>query len=353
MLLKLYFCKVIIKFQLLVLIVLSSIFLLLNLIERLNDVGMGTFTSIDALLVTLLNAPHLIIDLLPSTFLIGSVMAITSLQSSNELMIARVAGFPKYQLLIPLGILGILVTVLSFLAFQLLIPTLQTHAHKLTTKTILGTAVKSGQIWIKRENEILSINDISNSNQPQLIEIFKLKSTGKISSIIRANKAYISDNDEWLLLGVEQIKISSSGLNKTKRESLVWQGFINQNEYSKLIIPPKALSMTTLIRYLSNSEFVSVGQNLFRSELWKRLSLPLTIFAMSVIAIPIAGSALDTRQQSKRTVMAGIYAMLFFIFHQTISNFDQILGWPSLVSWTLPPLIIICLALFLARDDRF
>ncbi len=353
MILNIYFCKTIARFQILALAILASIFLLLDLIERLNDVGIGSFSAFNAIQVTILNAPYLIFDLLPSAFLIGSVIAIGSLIQSNELMVARAAGFTKYNLLSPLVFLSLAVSILCFLTYQFLIPAMQTKAHKISAKTIEGTAISSEQIWIKRKNEILSINNISNHSQPQLIEIFTLDKTEKITSIIRAEKAFISEQNQWILFDVQAIKINSKGIKKSKNESLIWQGFINQNEYARLIIPPQALSLSALINYLSNSDLISVGQNLFRSELWKKLSLPITLIGMSLIALPIAGTAVTTRQQSRSNLLAGVCAMLFFILHQTVSNFDKILGWPSSLSWTLPPIFIILISLILIKKIRF
>ena len=154
-------------------------------------------------------------------------------------------------------------------------------------------------------------------------------------------------------LNVEKIIISDTGIEKSIKESLIWHGFINQDEYARLIIPPKALSLSELIRYLSNTDLVSVGQNLFRSELWKKLSLPITLIGMSLIALPITGGALNVRQQSQRNLLAGVCAMFFYILHQTVSNFDKILGWPSSLSWTLPPVLIIFFSLVLIKKIRF
>ena len=155
------------------------------------------------------------------------------------------------------------------------------------------------------------------------------------------------------LFDVEKIIISDTGIEKSIKESLIWHGFINQDEYARLIIPPKALSLSELIRYLSNTDLVSVGQNLFRSELWKKLSLPITLIGMSLIALPITGGALSARQQSQRNLLAGVCAMFFYILHQTVSNFDKILGWPSSLSWTLPPVLIILFSLILIKKSRF
>ncbi len=353
MILNIYFCKIIAKFQLLALLILTTIFLLLDLIERLNDVGIGSFSAFNALQVTALNAPYLICDLLPSVFLIGSVVAIGSLVQSNELMIARTAGVTKYNLIFQLLALSLTVSIFCFLIYQFVIPTLQTKAHKISSRTITGTAINSEQIWIKRKNEILSIGDISNQSQPHLIEIFTTDQKGNIKNIIRAKKAFISEQNQWLLFDVEKIIISNNGIEKSLKKSLVWHGFINQDEYARLIIPPQALSLSELIRYLSNTDLVSVGQNLFRSELWKKLSLPITLIGMSLIALSITGGALSARRQSQSNLLAGMCAMLFYILHQTVANFDKILGWPSSLSWTLSPILIICFSLILIRRSRF
>ena len=191
MILNIYFCKTIAKFQLLALLTLATIFLLLDLIERLNDVGIGSFSAFNALQVTALNAPYLIFDLLPSTILIGSVIAIGSIIQSNELMIARTAGFTKYNLLFQLLALSLVISIFCFIIYQFVMPTLQTKVHKISSKTITGTTLNSEQIWIKRKNEILSIGDISNHSQPKLIEIFTTDQKGKIRNITRAEKAFI------------------------------------------------------------------------------------------------------------------------------------------------------------------
>ena len=84
----LHFCKS----AAVVLALLLALFGFMSLTEELDDVGVGSFTTIDAIAVVILTTPTRIIDMLPVTTLLGSVLGLGTLANHGELLALRASA---------------------------------------------------------------------------------------------------------------------------------------------------------------------------------------------------------------------------------------------------------------------
>ena len=75
-----------------VLVLLLVLFSFLALTDELDEVGQGSFTTVDAIAVVILTLPTRIIDLLPVTALLGSVLGLGALANHSELLALREIG---------------------------------------------------------------------------------------------------------------------------------------------------------------------------------------------------------------------------------------------------------------------
>ena len=76
-----------------VLAILLPLFGFLMLAEELEEVGNGTFTSFDALIVVGLSLPRLMLDLLPVTALLGVLIGLGAMANHRELIIINTFGY--------------------------------------------------------------------------------------------------------------------------------------------------------------------------------------------------------------------------------------------------------------------
>ena len=66
-------------------------------IGQQDDIGVGTYGAIDALVFVLLNLPQQAWELLPISALIGTLVGLGALARGSELTVMRAAGMPWWR----------------------------------------------------------------------------------------------------------------------------------------------------------------------------------------------------------------------------------------------------------------
>lgn len=114
------------------------------MLDQLDDVGKGTYTTWDAFLYTVMLMPRRFIQIAPFIALLGTVGALGALAVNLELVAMRVAGLSPLMIgLAPVGIGGLLIA--STIALEYFVaPQFQQQA------TILrAVALEQGLNWVR------------------------------------------------------------------------------------------------------------------------------------------------------------------------------------------------------------
>ena len=78
-----------------VLLALSALFLFAN---QQDDIGIGTYTALDAFWFVLLNLPQQVFELMPIGVLIGALLGLGTLARGSELTVMRAAGISVWRI---------------------------------------------------------------------------------------------------------------------------------------------------------------------------------------------------------------------------------------------------------------
>lgn len=137
------------------LVVITSLIDLVELLRRASGQESVPFTVV--LRLTLLKMPYMVERLIPYAVLIGSMMALTRLTRTHELIVARAAGISVWQFLMPaLGVVLLLGTFMTFvfnpLASALLLRFEQVEARYLSGRASLMVISSSG-LWMRQMEE--------------------------------------------------------------------------------------------------------------------------------------------------------------------------------------------------------
>ncbi|HEX6639374.1 MAG TPA: LptF/LptG family permease, partial [Steroidobacteraceae bacterium] len=90
-----------------VLITLGALFLFSG---QQDDIGVGTYTAVDAFWFVLLNVPQQIYELMPIGVLIGALIGLGSLAKGSELTVMRAAGISVWRIAGSVLMAGVLLT---------------------------------------------------------------------------------------------------------------------------------------------------------------------------------------------------------------------------------------------------
>jgi len=89
------------------LLLLLALFSFMALAEELEDIGKGSFTLADALMVVFLTTPKRIVELLPVTTLLGGLIGLGAMANHRELIAIRTIGISKQRIAQTVAVLAV------------------------------------------------------------------------------------------------------------------------------------------------------------------------------------------------------------------------------------------------------
>ena len=334
-----------------VLPLLVVLFSFINLTEALESVGEGSYTAYDAVTITLLHVPKVIIELLPVSVLLSGLIGLGAMANHEELTALRAAGLSVEKFLYVLSGIAIANAFVAFAIVFFIIPLCETHAHNVNAKTLEETG-GGDEFWSRRGSRIIRVGGLLHGRIPIAIEIYELDYQEKISSVITAERAEILDYNRWALHQVREKIINPYSVEERYRKQMMWNSFLSNEQIRALIRPSEALSPIELIDYLNrteNSEIDTLEQEIL---LWKYLSLPFSILSMALLIVPLVIGINRPRSAGLAITVGALIGLIFYLFQQLTSQIAVLYSIPSAVAFLSPPLLISMLVIIFVRPRK-
>ena len=340
------YIKYIIKNFVKLLLIVSSIFfmlvLLLNLLEELNF-----FKNIDQslyypLLLNILNAPSILINIFPFIFLISTQFLLINLIDKNELIILKNFGIDNLRLI---GIISLI----SFIASLFIIIFFYNFSAKLkhfyleikndfaSDNKYLAVITDNG-IWIKdeiKDNKIIINANLIEGNILKEVVITQFDNSFSPKKYIYGEIVDIEKND-WV---IEKATIIENNIRTTKN-NFIFQSNFNSEKINTLFANLTSLTMWELFNL--KNEYVSVGYSVkeINLHLQKIYSFPVYLTILTIFASVLMLNVPINKPKFFYLVM-GIFASVLIFY---INHFSSLLGendkLPITLSVWLPHVIV-------------
>ncbi len=332
-----------------VLLVLLVLFSFLALTETLDDVGRGRYSTADAISTVILTTPARAIDLLPVAALLGSVLGLGLLANNRELVAMRAGGMSAWK------IAGVLATIAALLALGaaliqfFVIPPAERQAQEFRSHTLEQTAFGSTEFWSRRDQRVIRVGAVDFGRIPRAIEIYELGDDGRLSRMLRADRADVISAARWRLHNVEETVLVDDGVMRRHLDSQDWASFLSPDQVSTLIAPADALSALDLYRYLRESGDSGIDTRTHQALLWQQLSLPVTLLAMILLGLPLVLNAVQARSTGFRGLIGAAIGIGFYLFEQVTAHLAVLLELAPAVTALTPALLVLVTALAAIR----
>jgi lipopolysaccharide export system permease protein len=122
-------------------LVIGSLF---ELVRLITDAGLGIFTAVQ---IFGLQLPQFMMYSFPMSVLLGTLISYSRLSSDGEITALRSSGVSAYRLVVPALVLSFLVSGMTFLFSEILVPSANWQA-----KTILKSALKQDNLQFKSKD---------------------------------------------------------------------------------------------------------------------------------------------------------------------------------------------------------
>lgn len=326
---------------------LSAIFSLLDLTGNMDSFMRGRPSAVDLLSYAALNVPRYFLYLLPMSVLISSLFTFSQAQKRGEITAIKAAGGRLRRLFYPLLLAAAILSVLSFLTGEIVVPNFSGKAIALKNRMEGKTRQLSftdGALWLKsRDGSPVKIDlYVPNKGMARGVTIFVI-GDNSLREEIRADEAHW-DGNTWILKNVLEFDMATG---RTKRlSSLTYPDLESPDLFTEEIKTTDEMGFFELYRYIQRLKTAGFKNVKMSVDINSKISFPLINLFMMLLGISLAlrmglGSGLFSAG-------LGLLISLFYWFGYT---FALSLGYAGilypLVSAWIVPLLFILLSVYL------
>lgn len=351
MVLDRYIGKTIISGCVLASFVMLSIFIFVDFVSQLDDVGTGDYGALQAALFVFLRLPQRLYELSPSILLLGGILSLGALAANSELIVMRASGVSTMRITRSVLQTGFVIAILVALLGEYVVPattrTAKTYrAEAMEKKLIVGGI---NDIWARDGNRYINVKQILPDHQLRHIRIYELNEEHQLDTIIYAEKAQYQ-NDEWVLDNIKRSEISTAGVTTLLDKQMILKRLILLELFTVLELESQDMSAVELLTY---SEYLR-DNNLDNAEyllsFWIKIFTPLTCLAMLMIAMPIVFATTPrSGGAGQRVMLAVLIGVIYFVIDRSINHLGLALNIAPLLSASLPLIMVTIVSLYFMR----
>ncbi len=273
------------------LLILSSLILLIDLIENLRfaskTVG-GNFTL--AATLTLMRVPAIAQSLVPFVFLFGSIWMFNQLNRRSEIAVMRSAGLSVWRLLGPASLIAAVTGLLIITIFDPLSSSLLSYSEQLkSTKEGNDNSlvrVSDDGIWLRQRDatQQIIINAQNFDEERAALEnvtVWRFGIESQFQERIDATEAFLSGRT----MELHDARLKSI-VDQEGRESPIYaiQTALTPEDLSERVTPPETMSLWQLPRFILLAEAAGLPTVRYHIRFHDLCATPLKLLAMVLIA---------------------------------------------------------------------
>jgi lipopolysaccharide export system permease protein len=321
-------------------------------IDQQDDIGRGTYTTLDAVWFTLLSLPQQAFELLPITALIGSLLGLGSLARSSEITVIRATGvsiahLAGMALLAGLVLIGFAVVLGEFLG-----PALQQTAREEKAFSRLSNVGfgSHGGAWVRDGDLFLHVSGQSGETQFGGVQTFELSPQHELLALGTAERGTAGAKGYWLLSNYTESRFSGdsvvkSGPGQRILESHVTAGFLGLASQN-----PGQLTNRSLFRLIRYYRTNSLSDRDYVFAFWSRIARTVAVAFTVLLAIPFVLGSLRSAGAGTRMLMGLVLGIGFFLLQRLIESGTVVFNLnPVLLAWMPTALLALVVFVLLAR----
>ena len=334
-----------------VLITLGALFLFSN---QQDDIGVGSFSALDAFWFVLLNIPQQVYELLPIGVLIGSLIGLGSLARGSELTVMRAAGLSVWRVAGSVAMAGTLLIVIAVLCGEFLAPPLQAMAKQQKLLSKFSTITFAGRAgpWVRDGDRLINVSQQSGTGEFAGMLIFELGKDHELKSVSSASTAKVRPDGGWLLSNYESTRFGGEVIESEKQASREFHSAIGGDFLALTVSQPRQLQthvLWGLIRHLRENSLDSSEQEF---AFWSRIARTSAILFAALLAVPFVFGSLRAAGAGARTLMGVLIGVAFFFVQRMLESGAVVFDASPLVLAWFPTTLLAAAALILIARTR-
>jgi len=347
-----YIAKTLLSYTLVVLVVWLSIYSFFNFLTEINVVGQESYTILSAIKYIILKMPEVTYSQASPVILLGCVLGMGHLATTNQLLIFRISGASIIKIT-GTTLKNALIFIITIIAIGEAVAPMTSNFAELGRTNALGNiAIPNSQegFWIRDGDNFINVKKNIDGKLFSGITVIEVNSSNKIERVIKSENA-VFDGNSLDMSGSKIFSIDDSSVfdNISLKEHDFYNQKVSfdQDLIDSLKKDPKDLTTWTIIKQIQFLSDNKLRSGVFEVELYKRLIKPVTLVAMILLAMLfIFGSTRDV--SLGRKIFFGCALGLSFEMLSRIANAMALsFDFNTLLSAILPSTIVMIVSIIL------
>ena len=340
-----YLTNLLLKNILIIVIVFTFLSFFLNIFEEIKYFENKESELYYPIVLTILNIPSIVFEILPFIFLLGVMFFFISLYEKDEIELLRSNGINNFKITAIISIvsliLGVIIIVLYY-SFSANLKSLYLNfKYKYSQSGDHLAVVNEDGLWIKEKNEDNNLIFIINAKNYKIniledIKITQLNNSYKLINTIVAEKADIKEK-KWYLTNV---KIYSENKKTENLENYIYKSSFNEKIIANLYSNLNSLNILQLIELKENYKSIGYSATDVSLHLNKIFSLPVYLTLTTIIGALLMFKLNVIKSRFFLIVIGVLVSVLFYYINYFSILFGKNETLPVLISIWLPQIII-------------
>jgi lipopolysaccharide export system permease protein len=348
-----YLTKQILSSIFVVLLALTGLHIFILAVSQLNDVGKGSYGTLQALFYVVMQTPYQIYLMFPIVCLLGTLIGLGAMANSRELLIMRANGLSinwiaKRVMTIALGLIIIMLTV-----FELFIPKLIFYSKNIKQQAISGQSSMRTLhgIWLRDHSSFIHIDTVLQGGDVLGVTQFLFNKMSQLNTVRYIGRASNSQN-VWHAKDVTETTVTSEKTIVAKKQSIEWQVYIDPVMLALQASEPNEMTLGELYKYWQNQRKHHQRTANYQLAFWQRLFQPFASMLMIFIAIPFIFGPLRSSTIGMKILVGIAVGFSFHVFYHFFASLVLVSQWMPILAVLGPGFLFFILGLLLVRLQR-
>lgn len=339
-----YIGRTVLTHTLMVMLVLLAIYFFITLMDELAYVGRANYTILAALQYALMLLPRQVYELFPMVALLGGMVGLGTLASSNELTVIRAAGVSVRRIMLAMMKMALLMMLAVALIGELAAPQLEQQARVMRAQAMsknVSLNVKGG-LWVRDGDTYINVRRLLPSGVAHDVSMYVLDQEQRLLEMVQAREA-VYKRGQWTLRQVARSRIGRAGVETEALPELSWVTTLTPEVISVAALPPDKLSIAELTGYVDYTLSNNLDARVYELALWTRVIAPFATGGMMLLAVPFIFGSLRSVSIGLRITVGGLLGICFHLFNGVFGRIALVYDLSPLLSAVVPTLTVYAL----------
>ncbi len=339
-----YIGRTVLSHTLVVMVVLLSMYFFSTLVDELDYVGQGRYTTLIALQYGLMLLPRQAYELFPMVALLGGMLGLGTLASSNELTVIRAAGVSVRRIMLAVMKMALLLMLAVALIGELAAPRLEQQARVVRAQSLsqnVSLNVKEG-LWARDGDTYINIRRLLPGGLAHDVSLYVFDAGQRLREMVRAKEAVYRDGG-WVLRQAARSRIGTDGVESAAVAEQRWATSLTPEVINVAALPPDKLAIWELTGYVGYTRDNSLDASVYELALWTRLLAPFATGGMMLLAVPFIFGSLRSVGIGLRITVGGLLGIGFYLFNGVFGRIALVYDLSPMLSAVIPTLLVYAL----------